>query len=271
MATSSNKPKVSRNRKPDDRYVKGDERYRLRDPRYTMAFETKEVQQGFKFSMTPSMEMVKRGQEYRVGPHKLWKRGGTIAAAFKSLLSHFGDHLLQKGGKLGKNLGNMPALTAQPGNSYLYFLHPQVLGSSDNIHCTQCHMPSCAGFSKSFPNGNCPYHIEHDKEAKIWYTMVNLGKDKHGNVVWERAHAILAAARWGIPKAVFDKKLGDKDTPRALHTPCCPQSQGGCLNPLHIHWDLQQQNLVDQQTKKTRQNRGSKAKNLTPVYSLVAD
>ena len=51
--------------------------------------------------------------------------------------------------------------------------------------------------------------------------------------------------------------------------PAAPNPKGGCLNPLHIHWDLQQQNLMDQQTKKTRQNRGSKAKNLTPVYRLV--
>ena len=271
MATSSRKPPESgRNRLPDTRYVKTTERFRLHNPDYTMAFATKQVQQGFRLSMTPSMLLVKRGQEHRADGSKLWNRGSKPTAAFKALLHHFAMHLLQQGGREGKNLGDLPTLAAK-GSGYLYFMHPQVQGSPDNIHCTHCHMPSCSGFLKTYPDGNCPYYLMHDEHAKKFYTMVNLGKDKHGKVVWERAHAILAAARWGIPDAVFDITLDDSQTPQALHTPCCPQCQGGCLNPLHIHWGLQKQNRKDQQTKKGRQNRGKLARNRTPVYNLVPD
>jgi len=270
MATSSRKPEAGKNRLPDTRYVKTVDRFRLHNPNYTMAFATKQVQQGFRLSITPSMLLVKRGQEYRVDGDKLWNRGAQPTAAFKALLHHFAMNLLQKGGRAGRNLGDMPAKAAR-GSGYLYFMHPQVQGSPDNIHCTHCHMPNCSGFLKTYPDGNCPYYLMHDEQAKKFYTMVNLGKDKHGKVVWERAHAILAAARWGIPDAVFDITLDDSQTPQALHTPCCPQCQGGCLNPLHIQWGLQKKNRQDQETKKGRQNRGKLARNRTPVYNLVPD
>ena len=224
MATSSRKAsEAGRHRAPDTRYTKMADRFRLHNPNYTMAFATKQVQQGFRLSMTPSMLLVKRGQEPRVNGHKLWSRGAKPTAAFKGLLHHLAMNLLQKGGRQGQNLGDMPAKAAH-GNGYLYFMHPQVQGSQDNIHCTHCHMPSCSGFLKTYPDGSCPYYLMHDQQDKKFYTMVNLGRDKHGKVVWERAHAILAAARWGIPHAVFDTTLDDSHTPQALHTPCCPQS-----------------------------------------------
>ncbi len=98
MATSSRKPpKSGRNRLPDTRYVKTTERFRLHNPDYTMAFATKQVQQGFRLSMTPSMLLVKRGQEYRADGSKLWNRGSKPTAAFKALLHHFAMHLLQQG------------------------------------------------------------------------------------------------------------------------------------------------------------------------------
>ena len=168
---------------PDTRYVKTIERFRLHNPDYTMAFATKQVQQGFRLSMTPSMLLVKRDQEFRVDGHKLWNRNAQPTAAFKALLNHFAMHLLQKWRREGRNLGDMPAKAAK-GHGYLYFMHPQVQGSSDNIHCTHCHMPSCLGFMKTFPEGHCPYYLMHDQQAKTFYTMVNLGKDQQGKVVW---------------------------------------------------------------------------------------
>ena len=57
-----------------------------------MAFATKQVQQGFRLSMTPSMLLVKRGQENRAD-------GSKPTAAFKALLHHFAMHLLPQGGQ----------------------------------------------------------------------------------------------------------------------------------------------------------------------------
>ena len=201
----------------------------------------------------------------------MWNRASTITAAFKSLLNTFADHLLKKGAKDGRNSQPIAKLADKPGNSYLWFLHPQVSFNQHNIHCQQCHMPGKSGFTQSFPQGNCPFYIDHDPEAKTWYTMVSLGRDKHGNIVWERAHAILAAARWGIPKAVFDITLDDAHTPNALHGPCCSQCQGGCLNPLHISWGLKKRNREDQEVKRGGMNQGPTAWNRTLEIRLVPD
>ena len=57
MATSSNE-RTGRNRQPDYRYQLNKNRYRLHDPDYTMAFATKTVQSGYKYTMTPSMLLV---------------------------------------------------------------------------------------------------------------------------------------------------------------------------------------------------------------------
>lgn len=267
MATKSG----FRSRQPDNRYKeKTVDSHRLNDKRFTMAFaDRSQTAPDCKFSMTPSMLMVQPGSEYVTKHGKtLWNRSGTIPAAFKALLSHFADHLLQDAGKKGKADRHLEQLAEN--NGYMWFMYPHVTQSCHNIHCTQCHMPGSTGFSH-FPSHKCPYHTLHDKEKHTWYTMVNLGKDSKGQVVWERAHAILAAARWGIPHAVFDTTLPDKDTPHALHHPCCPGSLGGCLNPLHIRWGLEAQNRQDQETKRSSMNRGPKAWNRKHDYALVPD
>ena len=271
MASSSK----FRNRQPDNRYVKAEDRYRLNDPQYTMAFATQQVQLGYRYSMTPSMLMVQPGSEFVTHvTKKLWNRKGTTTAAFKALLSHFAEYLLKPAGKQGYVDKTLAKLAQK--NGYLWFLYPQVTGSSHNMSCTACHMPGSEGFSKKhFPNGNSPYHILHDQQKNTWYTLVNLGKDSQGKVVWEGAHAILGAARWGIPDAVFDTSLPVKDqdkyTPHALHTPCCPGAQGGCLNPLHLCWKLEEQNRKDQETKRSRRNRGPRAWGRNHHYYLVPD
>ena len=67
-----------------------------------MAFATPDhtVQSGYKYTMTPSMLLVEAGSEFRTHDRKkLWNKNGTTTAAFKALLTHFADHLLQPGAK----------------------------------------------------------------------------------------------------------------------------------------------------------------------------
>ena len=277
MATSSFPPGKFRNRKPDNRYKEQvPDSYRLSDPQYCMAFATRIVQAGFKYELTPCMERVRPGREFRTrGKKTLWNRSGTITAAYKSLLSHFADHLLQPRGKVGHVDKDLAAKAKN--NAYMWFLHPQVTGSNHNIHCTACHMPGSEGFSKhDFPEGNNPYLILHDEQKHTWYTRVNLGRDTNNQIVWESAHVILAAARWGVP--IPQPAIGMKTrshtpakTLHALHGPCCPGSKGGCLNPLHMVWGTAKQNRKDQETKRARQNRGPNAWGRTPQYALVPD
>ena len=233
-----------------------------------MAFQTKQVPDGNRFSMTPSMLLVEKGQEYKLSTgRKLWNRNGTIAQAYKSLLNHFGSHLLKPSAKEGKGSADLKRRKS----GFVWFLYPQVTGNSKNIHCTACHMPAHEGFKQAFPTDRCPYNIDHRPDQHCYYTRVNLGNDKHGKVVWERVHAILAAAKWGIPDAVFDPKLGDKDTPQALHTPTCPGYAGGCLNPLHIDWKVTANNRKDQETKRTQMNRGPRAHGNKHVFNTEVD
>lgn len=238
------------------------------DPCYTMAIKTEKIQADNLYCMTPSMQLVEPGQEYKTGVNKTsWKRTSTVAAAYKSLLSHFADHLLQDAGKQGQNCEDLHKRAKRAGQGWLYFLYPQVKHNIHELDCQVCHMPGREGFSHHpFPNGKNPYTIMQSKNKKTWYTMVNLGKDKHGNTVWERAHAILCAARWGVPKAVFDITLDDAHTPHALHLPSCSGIKGGCLNPLHQEWGLEERNKRDQLIKQGRMNKGIYAWNRKPNY-----
>ena len=269
MASTQAK-KGYRNRKPDNRYVPVDQRYRLNDIRYKMAMETGKVQHGFKWTMTPSMNMVVPGREFKLGgKSKLWNRNSrNPAVIYRALLSHFADHLLQPGGKQGLQCEELHKQASKKGKSYLWFCYPQVTQHSSNISCDQCHMPGRKGFEHhSFPGGNNPYKILHDPIRKTWYTMVNLGKDKNHKDVWEGAHCILAAARYGIPDSVTDPSLGDNLTHHALHGPCCPHCDGGCLNPLHIRWGLEAENHQDAEVKKSNMNRGKHAWNRKKAWT----
>ena len=275
MATSSFPDGQYRNRQPDNRYKQqGTGAYRLNDPRYSMAFATRKTQAGFKYALTPCMERVKSGLEFKTrGKKTLWNKSGTITAAYKSLLSHFADHLLQPRGKLGHV--DLKLAAQAKNNGYMWFMHPQVTENSHNIHCMKCHMPGAKGFSQhDFQNSNNPYSIDHDEDSHTWYTMVNLGRDSSNHVVWERAHAILAAARWGIPEPPNGIKTRSQKQCKplqALHGPCCCGFQGGCLNPLHIVWGTEKKNREDQEVKRGQKNQGPKAWGRTPDYALVPD
>ena len=135
MATSSCQASKFRNRQPDKRYEKqGTGAYRLSDSRYSMAFATRKTQAGFKYALTPGMERVKSGLEFRTrGKKTLWNKSGTITAAYKSLLSHFADHLMQPRGKLGHVHKGLAAQAKT--NGYMWFMHPQVTDNNHNIHC----------------------------------------------------------------------------------------------------------------------------------------
>ena len=110
-------------------------------------------------------------------------------------------------------------------------------GTSVNIDDTTSHMPAC----RNFPRGS-PFtkHESMSDTSKTWYTWVRLGKDKHGRVVWEHAHVLLAAARFGVPNTRLDPNIKYKDKHLAHHCPTCPCGRGGCCNPLHITWGSQQ-------------------------------
>ena len=172
------------------------------------------------------MERVKSGLEFRTrGKKTLWNKSGTITAAYKSLLSHFADHLMQPRGKLGHVHKGLAAQAKT--NGYMWFMHPQVTDNNHNIHCMGCHMQAAEGFSQhDFQNSNNPYLSVHDKEKHTWYTRVNLGRDNNDKIVWESAHVILAAARWGVPEPA----QGIKPDPRQSATHCmhcmAPAAQG---------------------------------------------
>ena len=255
----------TRNRQPDLRWVKAEDRFRLNCPEYNMAFDTKQVQPGFRFCMTPSMHLVQRGREFRVDGKKLWNRNANASQAFRGLLDHIGDHVLVQSAKEGQGSQELHDL----GKGHVYFMYPQVLENARNMADTSCHMPAVHGFKRAFPGSSCPYTI--DKHGSTWYTVVNLGLDKHGNEIKERIHAILAAARWGIPESVFDITLGDRDTAQALHQACCPGHKGGCLNPLHLAWNVNLINRRHQEVKRTRMNRGPQAHGPHRRFRLAHD
>ena len=142
----------------------------------------------------------------------------------------------------------------------MWFAYPQVIKNCHNLHCTAWHMPARTGFRKSSSTGNCPYTVRHSPDKHTYHTTVNLGKDKHGNVVREGVHAILAAARWGIPDAVFDVERSNRQTTQALHLPTCPGCAGGCLNPLHIHWGVAAVRRRGQEISRGKVNKGPRAR-----------
>ena len=113
------------------------------------------------------------------------------------------------------------------------FQQPQTSGTSDNLHDTTSHMPAC----RNFPRGS-PFtkHETVSATSKTWYTWVRLGKNKHGKVVREYAHVLIAAARFGVPNTWLDPNIKYKDKHLACHCPTCPGGRGGCCNPLHIRW-----------------------------------
>ena len=243
------------------------DRWRLHSKaNFAMAFATKQVQPGFQFRLTPSMELVQKGREFNLGGGKqLWNRNAMPHTTFRVLLNHIADHALKPSAKQGRGSD----VLHKKGQGHVHFLYPQVSGNDRNVHDEGCHMPAREGFQRACPGFNCPYSV--DKTKTTWYTMMKLGKDKHGSVVTERVHAILAAARWGIPDSVYDKKLGDKDTAQALHQPCCPGHSGGCCNPLHIEWNLSRINRHHQEVKKTCMNKGPLAHGPQNQVTLASD
>ena len=99
-------------------------------------------------------------------------------------------------------------------------------------------------------------HEVVSESKKTWYTWVRLGKDKHGGVVKEYAHVLIAAARFGVPNTWLDPKTKHKDKHIACHCPTCPCGRGGCCNPLHIRWGTQAANRHDQGLKRALKGKG---------------
>lgn len=95
----------------------------------------------------------------------------------------------------------------------------------------------------SFPAGT-PF-AKHVGE-KWWYTTIRLGKDSQGRMVKEKAHRLMAAARYGVPHTLFQVGLSKSQVHQALHLPKDPHNQGGCNNPLHMRWGLPAENRLDQ-------------------------
>lgn len=251
---------------PRPRAVPAAQRFRLDTKDYSMAFDTKQVQPGFRLCMTPSMSLVQKGKEFDLPDgSKLWNRNSRPWTAYRMLLNHIADNALVGSAKKGYHSDELAKL----GQGHVWFMHPQVLGNDRNIHDETCHMPARQGFKHAVEP--CPYTVDHSCTKNTWYTWVNLGKDKHGKVVKERVHAILAAARWGIPETVFDITLRDDETDQALHTAVCPGHSGGCCNPLHVTWGLNIINRQQQENKRTNMNRGPRAHGPHRRFRLATD
>lgn len=124
------------------------------------------------------------------------------------------------------------------------FRRPQTTSMHD-IDDLECHMPS----KTSFPAG-IPF-AKHVGE-KWWYTTIRLGRDSQGRLVKEKAHRLIAAARYGVPDTLFQVGLSKSQVHQALHLPKDPHHKGGCNNPLHMRWGLPAENRLDQSLRRAR-------------------
>ena len=200
------------------------------------------------------MQLVAAGQEWKVDGKAIWNRqaaNSDPAAAYVTLLDHFGDFGLADSAKAGDGSRQVRSL----GKGHAWFKYPQVCDNIHHIQDTSSHMPASEGFSHRFSNGMSPYHADHDshKDHKTWYTWVFLGWTADGDLVQERFHVILAAARFGIPTSVLKAwKLRHSKPDMCLHLPSCPGNKGGCNNPLHLRWGNAAANRQDQVTRRSR-------------------
>ena len=188
-------------------------------------------------AFTWHMSQVVHGTEPKVDGQPMWDCTSQAHVAYSSILSVMGRHMLYEGSWQGKRSVE---------KDIEQFQFPQTSGSTSNVHDMVCHMPARQVFPKGSPFTNDS--MSNDKR-KSCYTWVELGKDRDGKVVRQRAHVLIAAARYGVP----DMLLGDcyavnRKLTVVCHLPSCPKSKGGCCNPLHLTWGTAAQNKLDQGT-----------------------
>ena len=190
------------------------------------------VARGCKMRLLPSMKRVVSGTEPVLDGESTWDCKQPPEQCYASLMEVLGLHALMECSKDGIRRHELTRGISQ-------LMRPQTWGSSDNLTDSKCHMPACKSFSPT--DTFTPLH-----GPTYWYTWVTLGRDKHGEVVRETAHRLIAAARFGVPHSLFDKSLPRSRVHQALHLPVCPALPGGCCNPLHLRWAYPKHNVKDQ-------------------------
>ena len=194
----------------------------------------------------PHMAKVQHGTEFEVDGLPTWDCKAPAADCYKALLDCMGKHML-----VGSSKEGIHAYQLQSGLDQ--FKRPQTSDSASNMQDSHCHMPSHESFHQDLPFNKSQF-------TTSWYTQVKLGRDKTGAIIKERAHVIIAAARFGVPNSKFRKTLPFGKVHQALHCACCPHDHGGCNNPLHIRWGKIAENLQDQLDKQTSMLQGTLAR-----------
>ena len=184
------------------------------------------------------MKRVVHGKETKRGDQPICDCSKPAAECYTTLLNLMGDEMLMGSSKEGKGSGSLRC-------GLDHFKRPQTSDNIHNLHDIHCHMPSKHGFPSGSPFAKV---VAENK----WYTTIKLGKDENNEVVREKAHVLVTAARFGVPTTLYDKSLPKKDVHQALHLPKCPHRKGGCNNPLHMRWDFPKANKVDQSLRKAR-------------------
>ena len=203
-----------------------------------------------KMVLLPSMHKVVPGTEPRVSARlvdehsnepdqkvAMWDRTKEAHECYQDLLSFLGNAMLSggsKGGRIPKNGFE---------NGLQQLLHPQTSGRVCEPADLLCHMPA----KQDFPPGT---YLHRCKGLNTWYTWLVLGRDSSGDIVKCRVHVLIAAARHGVP---------DEPSLQALHLPSCPNTRGGCNNPLHLHWGTMSENRLDREKKRHAKHEGPTA------------